>query len=185
MWNGFERFVIDRDVRVVAVDQGSELRYTLQVGGVALATQEQLTASLHDAVALAGPDRVHALDVLHAEDDCDVVSPYHGSWNVEASFAISKRDVSARPIFHHARNGTWAHLTVVVAAVAVARHLQKTAGIGVARIMRELCSLQENNTMSLNSRHLTAADPLIPPTVEAILVALNISTEYLRPRKSV
>ena len=74
MWDGFERFVIDRDVRVVAVDQGSELGYTLQVGGVAVATQEQLTASLHDAVSLARPDCVRALDVLHAEDDRDAVT---------------------------------------------------------------------------------------------------------------
>ena len=66
--------MIDGDVRVVAVDQGSELGYTLQVGGVAVATQEQLAASLHDAVALAGPDRVNALDVLHAEDDRDAVA---------------------------------------------------------------------------------------------------------------
>ena len=79
MWDGFERFVIDGDVRVVAVDQGSELGYTLQVDGVAVATQEQLAASLHDAVALAGPDRVHALDVLHAEDDPDAVSSDRGS----------------------------------------------------------------------------------------------------------
>lgn len=34
--------MIDRDVRVVAVDQGSELGYTLQVAGVAVPTQEQL-----------------------------------------------------------------------------------------------------------------------------------------------
>lgn len=74
MRDGFERFVIDGDVRVVAVDQGSELRYTLQVGGVAVPTQEQLAASLHDAVALARLDRVHALDVLHAEDDRDAVA---------------------------------------------------------------------------------------------------------------
>ena len=66
--------MIDGDVRVVAVDQGSELGYTLQVGGVAVPTQEQLAASLHDAVALARPDRVHALDVLHAEDDRDAVA---------------------------------------------------------------------------------------------------------------
>lgn len=74
MWDGFKRFVIDGDVRVVAVDQGSELGNTLQVGGVAVATQEQLAASLHDAVALARPDRVHAPDVLDAKDDCDAVA---------------------------------------------------------------------------------------------------------------
>lgn len=59
--------------------------------------------------------------------------------------------MSACPIFHHTHNGTWAHLTVVVEALAVARHLQKTAGIGVAGTMRELRGLQED-TISLNGR---------------------------------
>ena len=83
---------------MVAVDQGSELRDALQVGSIAVTRQEQLAASLHDAVALARPDRLHAIDVLHAEDDRDAVSSDRGPWNVEASFAISKRDVSARPL---------------------------------------------------------------------------------------
>lgn len=74
MWDAFERFMIDRDVRVVAVDQRCELGDALQIGRIAVARQEQLAASLNDAVALARPDRVHAPDVLDAKDDCDAVA---------------------------------------------------------------------------------------------------------------
>ena len=56
---------------------------------------------------------------------------------------MSKHDLRARPIFHHTRYATWAHLAVVMASLAVSHHLQDTTGISIARIVRELRSLQE------------------------------------------
>ena len=43
-------------------------------------------------------------------------------------------------------------------SLAIARHLQETTGISIARIVRELRGLQEV-TINLNGHHLTAADP--------------------------
>ena len=37
---------------------------------------------------------------------------------------MSKHDLRARPVFHHTRDATWAHLTVVMASLAVAGSLQ-------------------------------------------------------------
>ena len=74
---------------------------------------------------------------------------------------MSKHDLRARPIFHHTRDAIEAHLTVVMASLAVARYIQDTTGISIARIVRELRSLQEV-TINLNGHHLTAADPLPP-----------------------
>ena len=37
---------------------------------------------------------------------------------------MSKHDLRARSVFHHTRDATWAHLTVVMASLAVARYLQ-------------------------------------------------------------
>ena len=56
-------------------------------------------------------------------DAGEVVSSYHELWHVEQSFRMSKHDLRARPVFHHQREATWAHLTVVMAALAVARYL--------------------------------------------------------------
>ena len=53
-----------------------------------------------------------------------------------------------------------AHLTVVMAALAIARHLQDTTGISI----------------NLNGHHLTA-DPLTPEA-EEILTALSIPTGH-------
>ena len=75
---------------------------------------------------------------------------------------MSKHDLRARPVFHHTRDAIEAHLTVVMASLAVARHLQDATGISIKRVIRALKPLQEV-TINLNGHHLTAADPLTPP----------------------
>ena len=74
---------------------------------------------------------------------------------------MSKHDLRARPVFHHQCDTIEAHLTVVMAALAIARHLQDTTGISI----------------NLNGHHLTAADPLTPEA-EEILTALSIPTGH-------
>ena len=54
---------------------------------------------------------------------------------------MSKYDLRARPVFHHTRDAIEAHLTVVMASLAIARHLQDTTGISI----------------NLNGHHLTSA----------------------------
>ena len=109
-------------------------------------------------------------------DAAEVVSSYHELWHVEQSFRMSKHDLRARPVFHHQHDAIEAHLTVVMAALAVARHLQETTGISIKRIIRALKPLQEI-TINLNGHHLTAADPLTPEA-EEILTALSIPTGH-------
>ena len=77
------------------------------------------------------------------------------------SFRVSKHDLRARPVFHHTRDAIEAHLTVVMAFLAVARYLQDATGISIKRVIRALKPLQEV-TINLNGHHLTAADPLAP-----------------------
>ena len=89
---------------------------------------------------------------------------------------MSKHDLRARPVFHRTRDATWAHLTVVMAALAIARHLQDATGISIARIVRELRGLQDV-TINLNGHRITAADPLTPE-VQDMLESLNIPTGH-------
>ena len=84
---------------------------------------------------------------------------------------MSKHDLRARPVFHHTRDATWAHLTVVMASLAVARYLQDTTGISIARIVRELRGLQEV-TINLNGHQITAA-PRLTAAANDILTALR------------
>ena len=104
-------------------------------------------------------------------DAGEVVSSYHELWHVEQSFRMSKHDLRARPVFHHTRDAIEAHLTVVMAALAVARYLQELTGISIKRIIRTLKPLQDV-TINLNG-HKIAAQPQITPTAASILKSLQ------------
>ena len=64
-----------------------------------------------------------------------------------------------------------AHLTVVMAALAVARHLQDTTGISIKRIIRTFKPLQDV-TINLNGHNITA-QPQITPNAARILKSLQ------------
>ena len=133
-------------------------------------------ASLARARSLVGLKGYVTNIPAHLMGAGEVVSSYHELWHVEQSFRMSKHDLRARPVFHHTRDAIKAHLTVVMAALAVARYLQETTGISVKRIIRALKPLQDV-TINLNGHHLTAADPLTPEA-EEILTALSIPTGH-------
>ena len=86
---------------------------------------------------------------------------------------MSKNDLPARPVFHHTRDAIEAHLTMVMAALAVARYLQDTTGISIARIVRELRGLQEV-TINLNGHRITT-QPQLTQTATSILRSLKPS----------
>jgi len=104
-------------------------------------------------------------------DAGEVVSSYHELWHVEQSFRMSKHDLPARPVFHHTREAIEAHLTVVMASLAVARHLQEATGISIKRVIRALKPLQDV-TINLNGHHINAT-PQLTPKAEQILTALS------------
>ena len=88
-----------------------------------------------------------------------VVDSYHDLWHVEQSFRMSKHDLRARPIFHHQAEAIEAHLTIVFAALAVARWLQTTTGLSIKRLVRLLRPLREV-TIQIAGQTITA-DPRI------------------------
>ena len=102
----------------------------------------------------------------------EVIASYHDLWHVEQSFRMSKTDLAARPIFHHTREAIEAHLTIVFAALAIARHLQDATGTSIKKIVQTLRPIQQITVRIAGHEHL-AADPT-PPAAEAILAALRI-----------
>ena len=84
---------------------------------------------------------------------------------------MSKHDLRARPAFHHQCDAIEAHLTVVMAALAVARYPQEVNGISIKRIIRTLKPLQDV-TINLNG-HKIAAQPRIIPNASSILKSLQ------------
>ena len=105
----------------------------------------------------------------------EVIASYHELWQVEASFRMSKTDLRARPMFHHTKDAIEAHLTVVFAALAVARHLQNATGLSIKKIVRTLRPLQQISVRIAGHEHL-AEDPLTQ-TAMTILDDLDLTPQ--------
>lgn len=102
----------------------------------------------------------------------EVIASYHDLWQVEASFRMSKTDLRARPMFHHTRATIEAHLTVVFAALAIARYLQDATGMSIKKIIQALRPIQQIRVRIAGHDHL-AEDPLTP-TAAAIVDDLDL-----------
>ena len=100
-------------------------------------------------------------------DAAAVITAYHDLWRAGQSFRMTKSDLRARPVFHHQRDAIEAHLTVVFAALAVARHLQDATGVTIKKLVRTLRPLR-TVTIAIGPHTLTA-EPLITTEARAIL----------------
>jgi len=67
-----------------------------------------------------------------------VMGAYHQLWQVEKSFRMSKTDLRARPIYHHKRDSIEAHLTIVMAALAVSHWLERATDLSIRKIVQTL-----------------------------------------------
>lgn len=101
----------------------------------------------------------------------EVIGSYHELWHVEQSFRMSKTDLRARPMFHHTRDAIEAHLTIVFAALAIARHLQATTGLSIRKIVQTLRPIQQV-TIKIG-RHTTIATDPLTDTAAQILDAIE------------
>jgi transposase len=96
-------------------------------------------------------------------DGAAVIAAYHDLWKVEQSSRMTKGDLRARPVFHHQREAIEAHLTFVFAALAVARHLQDSAGTSIKKIVQTLRTAR-SATIEINGQRLTLAPDLTDAT---------------------
>lgn len=135
------------------------------------ATKELNQATIDRARQLAGlKGYVTNLDPA-VMDGAAVIAAYHELWQVEASFRMTKSDLRARPVFHHEREAIEAHLTVVFAALAVSRYLQRRTGVSIRKLIQTLRTAR-SATIDINGQRLTL-DPELTATASAILDRLE------------
>ena len=102
--------------------------------------------------------------------DHEIIAAYHQLWHVEASFRMSKSDLKARPIFHRKRDSIEAHLTVVFAALAVARTIEDRTGLSIQKFVKTIRPIR-SGTIRLNGREYQAVAE-IPAPVQQLLKKL-------------
>lgn len=88
-----------------------------------------------------------------------VIDAYHQLWHIEKAFRMSKHDLQARPIYHHLRDSIEAHLSIVVAAMAVSHYIEHQTGWSIKKFVR---TARRYRTVKIRAGNqtLTAADPL-------------------------
>jgi hypothetical protein len=129
------------------------------------ATSKQLNQKLIDkARALAGIKAyVTNLDI----PDEEVIAYYHQLFQVEASFRMAKSDLKARPIYHRKRDAIEAHLTIVLAALAISRSIEYQTGISIKKFVKLIRPLR-SAIVTINSKELLA-EPELSPEVSLLL----------------
>lgn len=100
-----------------------------------------------------------------------VISSYHQLFEIERSFRMSKSDLQARPIYHRKRDPIEAHLTIVFAALAVSRWIERQTGWSIRKFVK---TARRYRTIEIQAGpHLiTAAHPL-PDDLRQALAAIT------------
>ena len=138
----------------------------VQLTGAAKSVNRDLEAKARALAGLKG--YITNLEAPTAEY---VMGAYHQLWQIEKSFRMSKSDLRARPIYHHKRDSIEAHLTIVFAALAVTRWLERRTEWSIKKLVT---SLRRYHTIEIQAgdQIVTAADPL-PDDIRATLQRLH------------
>jgi hypothetical protein len=100
-----------------------------------------------------------------------IIDAYHQLWHIEKSFRMSKHDLQARPIYHHLRESIEAHLSIVVAALAVSHYIERQTDWSIKKFVR---TARRYRTVKIKAGNqtLTAADPL-PDDLRTALIKVR------------
>ena len=133
------------------------------------AKDKQLNQTLIDkAYALAGIKGYVAN--LNIPDE-GVIAFYHQLFQIEATFRMAKSDLKARPIFHRKRDAIEAHLTIVLAALALSRSIEYRTKISIKQFVKILRPIR-SGIVTINGHDLPAKAE-IPQAVKTLLNKLQ------------
>jgi transposase len=105
-----------------------------------------------------------------------VIDAYHQLWRIEKSFRMSKHDLQARPIYHHLRESIDAHLSIVIAAMAVSHYIEHQTGWSIKKFVRTTRRYR-TVTIKAGKQLLTAADPL-PSDLRDAIAQIGVELEH-------
>lgn len=87
---------------------------------------------------------------------------------------MSKSDLRARPIYHHKRESIDALLTIVMAALAVSRWLERATDTSIKKIVQ---TLRPHRSITIQTgNHILHAGTPLNDDAKAIITALKAAT---------
>lgn len=93
------------------------------------------------------------------DDPMEIIGHYRRLFQIEKSFRMAKSDLRARPVFHTLKASIDAHLTVVMAALAVGRWLETATGWSLKKLVQQLRGYREMR-INVGGHETVAAVPL-------------------------
>lgn len=123
-------------------------------------------------------DKAHALAGIKGYvtnldiPDEQVINHYHQLFQVEKSFRMAKSDLRARPIFHHKRDSIEAHLTIVMAAMALGKTIEAKTGISVKQFVKTLRPIR-SGVITINGQDYPI-EARIPEDVKLLIHKLSV-----------
>lgn len=97
----------------------------------------------------------------------DVIAFYHELYRVEQAFRMAKTDLKARPMFVSDDASIHAHLTVVMAALAVSQHVYQVTGVMAPKLVGWLMRFR-HAVIRVNGVEQQVSPRLDPEIVEVI-----------------
>ena len=131
-----------------------------------LVEKNRLRAGIKGYVTSLSPEEATPAEVIEA---------YHQLFQVERSFRMSKSDLRARPIYHRKRDSIEAHLTIVLAALAVSREVQRLTGVTIRRFKEALEPLRAG-IVEVNGQVLEIP-PHVPEEAQDLLRKLGFEPD--------
>ncbi len=84
---------------------------------------------------------------------------------------MTKSDLRARPIYHRKRDAIEAHLTIVLAALAVSRNIESQTGVSIKQFVKLLRPIRSGIAV-INGKEIFA-QPEVPQSVKFMLNKLS------------
>ncbi|WFS11943.1 IS1634 family transposase [Rhodococcus aetherivorans] len=165
-----------QEARARAVVEGTQKSKATRFVKTTTAGQRLDDAALARARSLVGLKGYVTNIPVTLMEPGEVIGKYHDLWHVEQSFRMSKTDLRARPMFHRTRDAIEAHLTIVFAALAVARCAQDHTGVAIARLVKQLRPLR-TSTIAINGA-VQDFPPQIPAAELEILTRLSFESGH-------
>jgi transposase len=100
-----------------------------------------------------------------------VIGAYHQLFQIEKSFRMAKSDLEAQPVYHRKRDSIEAHLTIVLAALAVSRWIERATGWSIRKFVKTPRRYRPIQIQA-GDHVITAADPL-PDDLRQAIEAIN------------
>jgi hypothetical protein len=144
----------------------------IQLSGGTRSVNRELAAKARDLAGIKG----YITNLAACPDGTPVtaefvIGAYHQLFEIERSFRMAKSDLQARPIYHRKRDSIEAHLTIVLAALAVSRWIEHQTGWSIRKFVK---TARRYRTIEIQAgpHTITAAHPL-PDGLRQALDTIN------------